>query len=233
MKPVLMIPARIESKRLIHKNLLNFFNGLTLVDLAIKKAKAACSFDIWLNSPNESFSELAQKHGIKFYLRDKSLNSPNSTNSDFVKDFILNTDYDTIFMLNTTSPLIRKNSTKKFIAEFLNSDNDTSLSVLEEQAPIVINNEPVNWSICEHTPSEKLASYKKIVWAISGWRKNNFLLSDCGIYYGKINYYSLSKMESIDIDTIDDWRIAQSLFHSEQHSLMTEIEPDYWLEQAI
>ena len=121
-------------------------------------------------------------------------------------------DMDILFMLNTTSPLIKKSTIIKFIEEYNKDQCDTMLSVFSEQSPIILDEKPINWSYETHTPSENLKHYSKIVWAISAWKKKVFLSSACGTYAGVKKFFDIPKIEAIDIDTIDDWKIAETIY---------------------
>ena len=206
-----MIPVRLASARIPQKNIKNFC-GTTLLEIAINKAKKCNVDEVWVNSPDKELSEYASKNNVNFYLRDKSLNNPNTTNSEFLKDFMENINGDVVFMLNTTSPLVKIKTLNDFIAKYNTNCCDTMLSVTSEQCPVLFKKQPINWSFDIHTPSENLEPIQKIVWAISAWKKSVFLANKCGTYSGTKEFFNISKSEAVDIDSSDDWQIAEAIF---------------------
>ena len=70
MKIVAMIPARLGSKRIKHKNL-RLLDGKPLVSHVLEKCKDANIFsEIYINSESELFKGIANDFGVKLYLRD-------------------------------------------------------------------------------------------------------------------------------------------------------------------
>ena len=61
-----MIPARLGSQRLKHKNL-QLINGVPLITHTIRKCLNVDTFDaVWVNSESEKIGEIAEKEGQNF-----------------------------------------------------------------------------------------------------------------------------------------------------------------------
>lgn len=73
MKILVIIPAKLDSKRLPNKNILDI-NGKSLVEYSIEYAKQ-CKYDtdIIISSESDLLKTIADTHNIKFHKRDISL----------------------------------------------------------------------------------------------------------------------------------------------------------------
>ena len=88
MKIVAMIPARLGSKRIKHKNL-RLLDGKPLVSHVLEKCKVAGIFsEIYINSESGIFKSVADEYGVKLYLRDPIFATDDATNDQFILDFI-------------------------------------------------------------------------------------------------------------------------------------------------
>ena len=133
MKIVAMIPARLGSKRIKHKNL-RLLDGKPLVSHVLEKCKDAGIFsEIYINSESELFKDIANNYGVKLYLRDPIFATDDATNDQFILDFIEHIDCDIVVQVNPTSPLVRADEIKSFVTDMLEGDFDTMLSVKREQ----------------------------------------------------------------------------------------------------
>lgn len=209
-----MIPARLNSRRIPRKNLAPFCGG-SLLEIAVTKAIDSKLFDkVYVNSPDEEILQISADLGAIPYRRSQELDEPEVTNADFVRDFFSNVDCLDMYMVNTTSPLLSQETIRSFIEFTEMSGYDTVMSVRVEQAPILFNGRPCNFSFDRHTPSEQLTPYQKIVWAITYWDKKTFMANRCGTYAGKIGLFDVPKLEALDLDTREDWRIAEEVYRS-------------------
>ena len=146
MKIIGMIPARLGSKRVKKKNL-RLIDNKPLISYVIEKAKA-CNLlnDIYLNSDGTIFEEIADKHNINFYHRNKNLASKHSTNDEFSLDFMNNIKGDILIQVLPTSPLITVIEISNFVNEIISKDYDTLISVEHKQIASVYKDKP----ICHH-----------------------------------------------------------------------------------
>ena len=94
MKIIGMIPARAGSKRVKNKNL-RILDGKPLIEHIIKAAVNVPFFDaLYVNSEDEIFRPIAEKHGLNFFRRSEELASDSATNDGFALDFITKTGGD-------------------------------------------------------------------------------------------------------------------------------------------
>lgn len=211
-----MIPARMGSKRVPKKNI-RLLAGRPLISYALKSAQEAKVFDeIYLNSEDEIFRELAAEQGVSFYKRPEIFSSDQTINDEFLKDFIENVECDLIIQFLPTSPFILPNQIKEFVDSIIkNKELETLVSVIDHQIAAVYNNQPINFTQNEpHIPSQEMKPVKTYATVLMAWRKSSLLkrLNQKGFgYHGapnKTGYFSLDGLAKIDIDNENDFQLA-------------------------
>ncbi len=232
MKTVCMIPVRANSKRIPKKNL-RLLNGIPLVAYAIKAAKESHVFDeIWVNSENEIFKELADEYGVKFYKRPEEYATDQSTNDDFMYDFLRHVDCDKVVQLLCTSPFITPQEVRDFYFMFKDNPFDTLISVKDVRIECLYNGKALNFSRTAHTkPSQELIPVQAYGCSLMAWDRNVFVRNyetSTGAYHGgsgKTGYYTLGGNSTIDIDTEDDFQLAEMVAKSLSAA---KKEPEYY-----
>lgn len=221
MKIVCMIPARIGSKRVKKKNL-RLINNKPLISYVIEKAKKIRYFDsIYLNADSKIFEKIAKKYSINFYKRNKSLATDKSTNDEFMLDFLNNIDCDIVIQLLPTSPLITIKDINEF-CEYMNKNNlDTLISVEDKQIACVFKSKPINFKkLKPNPPSQKMLPIKAYATVLMGWKKENFIKNMNkyrSAYHGgtgKIGYFTLEGLSTLDIDNEMDFQLVEKIIVS-------------------
>jgi len=228
-KCVAMIPARMGSKRIPKKNI-RLLRGKPLINYAIDLAIQSQRFDeIWVNSESDLLNELAIGSGVKFHKRPVELSSDDATNKDFTTEFLEKHECEFLIMVNPTSPLLRVETVRCFYDLVVDKDYDTVLSVLDEYAECFYDGRPLNFSCEKKINSQNLSPVQKVVWALTAWRRSTFMKAvrerHCGTFAGKIGLFPIPKDESCDLDTLEDWAIAEGMLIA--RSLKKE-PPRYW-----
>ncbi|MBC87217.1 MAG: cytidyltransferase [Bdellovibrionaceae bacterium] len=226
---IFMIPARLGSKRVPKKNIRVLVDKPLLqypIDLC---KKVLPSENIYVNSESEVLGQLALASGVKFHKRPEELSTDTATNQDFTREFLEVNPCDFVVMVNPTSPLLTETTLRNFI-EFLEAtDADTVMSTVDERAECFYEDKNLNFSLSEKINSQDLEPVRKIVWAITAWRRESFLKAcnrgECGVFNGTLRYFSIPKDEACDIDTEEDWKIAEALVRAQQSKSFV---PTYW-----
>ena len=217
-KLVAMIPARLGSKRIPKKNI-RYMGEKPLIQYPIDLALKSKMFEsIWINTESEELGCAAKKLGVKFHKRPAELANDQATNREFTYEFMQKHECDYVIMINPTSPMLRENTMNRFIDYVKNNDFDTVLSVISEKEETFFQGEPLNFSLKEKVNSQMLEPIEKIVWALTAWKRKTFMeLQEQGInpvFGGKIGRFPIPKDEPCDLDTPEDWRIAEGILMS-------------------
>ena len=220
-----LVPARLGSKRLPHKNLQKL-NGVELVVRALRRAKSAQVFDeIWLSSESELFEEIAQREGVEFHRRDEWLGSDSATSEDFIVDFLRHHPTDFLIQLHSIAPLLSVEEIRGFVAEFERSEADSFFSVMNTRLECLFLGSPVNFSLETKTNSQEIQPVQEIVWSITGWRASSFLSTfkdgGCATYSGILGFFLISRFGAHVIKTQEDLDVAAALLPlAEKHGTL-------------
>jgi CMP-N-acetylneuraminic acid synthetase/quercetin dioxygenase-like cupin family protein len=218
MKIIAMIPARSGSKRVKNKNL-RLLDGKPLVAYAIEATKKSGIFeDIYLNSDDLLFKDLAKSYDIKFYHRDAFFASDEATNDDFTADFLRKVKCDYLVQVLPTSPFIEAEDIASFANTLVSDQIETLISVKDVKIECMFRGEAINFKKLEKTlPSQSLEPIEAYACSLMGWKSDSFLKENertGGGYHGfnsKISFYKLSGFSLIDIDNEEDFALAEAV----------------------
>lgn len=234
-KIIAMIPARLGSQRVTKKNI-RYLHNKPLIQWIIDAAKDSGVFDeIWLNTEDEGLlAKIAKDSKIRFYLRDRHLATNGATNDQFLMDFVKArnlSDEDYIIQLLPTSPFIGANIIAEFVEELLTVD--TLISVVENKIECMNHQmEPINFDPLDDTlPSQNLKPVYSYACGLMGW--NVLSLKEiydehCSPYHSynsRKEVFILKGVETIDIDTEEDFQFAEKVAMSLEFD---KIKPRYY-----
>lgn len=226
-KLVAMIPARMGSKRIPKKNI-RYMLGKPLIQYPIDLALASNRFDsIWVNTESEELGKVCEKMGVQFHRRPDELANDTATNRDFTYEFLKKHDCDYVVMINPTSPALRQETIDRFLDYIQENDFDTVMSVQSLQAEAFYLGENVNFTGEDKIPSQLLEPIEIVIWALTAWKRETFLRlqenGECPIFGGKVGRFIIPKDESADLDTEEDWRIAEAALLARNRSIDNDI----------
>jgi CMP-N-acetylneuraminic acid synthetase len=209
---VFMVPAKGYSERISNKNM-RLLGGKPLVKHVLDTL-GDLRIPTYLNSDSDAILDLCKGSDCIAYKRDPSLCTDEATNDDFMFDFMNNVKSDFVVQVLPTSPFITASEIKNFVDESLTCD--TLISVKEERIACVYGNLPVNFSKTEKNPrSQDMNPLLVYATSLMGWRSVKFIenMINFGCAYhggdGNTRYHTLRGLSTIDIDTEDDFQVAQ------------------------
>ena len=212
---IAMIPARMGSQRLKKKNLREL-GGVPLITRAIRKCKESAAFDeIWVNSEDEVFGEIAQAEGVWFHKRPTELANNTATSEDFAYEFLTKHVCNRLFQVHSIAPLLGAARVAEFVREMEHSDCDVLLSCTLEQIECAYEGRPVNFSFEAKTNSQDLKPIQRITWSITGWQRATYIeafeAGRTATYAGRVGFFPISGAEGHIVKTEEDLRIAEAL----------------------
>lgn len=210
-----MIPARMGSQRLKKKNLRELA-GIPLITRAIRKCISSGIFDeVWVNSEDPSFAPIAAAEGVGFHQRPADLGSNTATSEQYIFEFLENHSCDLLFQVHSIAPLLTLVDIGSFVQRMTESDEDCLLSTEEIQIECAYQGKPVNFTFDEKTNSQDLKSVMRVIWSITGWRRDTFLAAAragrCATYSGKVGFFPVNRFAAHIIKTEEDLQIAEAL----------------------
>lgn len=213
-QPIVVLPARLGSKRVRAKNLRKL-NGKPLIVNMIEILKQTQHLgQIYINSDSDLFAGIAEKYGVEFYHRRAELATSASLIDDYLYDFIKARQPQYLAVVNPTSPFITPETLDAAWLSFRKNGYDTLLSCERIQTHCFFQGNPVNFSINgKHPRSQDLQPVRALNFAITIWNCERFVenyeKNGYGVYTGKIGFYDVEGFGCIDIDYEDDFQLAE------------------------
>lgn len=211
-----IIPARGGSKRIPRKNIKNFF-GKPIIAYSIELALNSGLFDeVMVSTDDEEIAEIAKQYGASIpFFRSQKTSDDFATLSDVIEEvkieyFNINKHFDTICLILPTAPFISTADLFKSY-ELLNNDSvDSVRPIVKFHYPIQRAYRQKQSGLIEmiqteymHTRSQDLepAFHDAGMFYTMKWDK--------GLVGNKKYAFEISGMKCHDIDTLEDWEIAE------------------------
>lgn len=221
MKHIAIIPARSGSKGLKDKNI-RILNGRPMLAYSIAAAQKSGLFDeIMVSTDSIKYADIARRYGANVpFLRSEEMSSDTAGSWDAVRE-VLNLYYkdgrvfDTVCLLQPTSPLRTENDIIGAYRFFSSKDMDAVTSVCEAD-------HPPQWMM-QLTQTMSMREFRKQIADAPRQKLGTFYRLNGAIYIRKIVYteqyaellqekeyaYIMDKSRSLDVDDIQDFKMAE------------------------
>lgn len=219
MRSVALIPARGGSKRLPDKNILPL-GGKPLLSHSIEYAiKSGVIDDVFVSTDDERISRIAETFGAKVIWRPKLLSSDLATTASAVqhsaKKLVENgIDFDMIVLLQATNPL-RPESLLNEAIDLMNEGDYDSLVTFSPLARKLGKIEQDNFTPWNYTYGQRSQDMEPLYFENGLLYISKKELTLQGQIFGNKVYPFVvdSVLGSIDIDTIDDFELAEFYYN--------------------
>ena len=215
-----IIPARGGSKRIPHKNIKDFL-GKPIIAYSIEAALKSELFDeVMVSTDDKEIAEISIKHGAKVpFMRSGKTSDDYATTMDVIREVIHNYEtqigekFDLICCIYPTAPLMHVNHIKAGLELLKERKYDAVLPVVPFSYPVwrglKLNDEGKTkyvWPEYKNTRSQDL---EKVYHDAGQWywlrtpKVNESILSE------NTGSIVLNETEVQDIDSLNDWKIAE------------------------
>jgi N-acylneuraminate cytidylyltransferase/CMP-N,N'-diacetyllegionaminic acid synthase len=217
---VAIIPARGGSKGLPGKNILKLLDK-PLIAYTIEAAIQSGIFKkIIVTTDDDEIKRISIKYGAETIDRPKHLSTDTSSSLDAVEHVLAeikkcNDVFDTFILLQPTSPLRNAKHIKDAWEQYILEKSNTLVSITkEEHTPYKLLIEKTNsisplfgWEYLT-LPRQKLPTVYRVNGAIY-ISKISLFLKTKNIFEQPLGYCKMEQSCSIDIDTIDDFKLVE------------------------
>lgn len=221
MKNIAIIPARSGSKGLRNKNI-KLLNGKPLMAYSIEAALNSNLFDtVIVSTDSEEYAEIAKKYGAEVpFLREEKTSSDLASSWDVVLEvlqyfFKQQIRYETICLLQPTSPLRGTTDIRNAYKLFIDKCADSIVSVVSSEHPLEYYY-AIEQDLSIGNPliksKETIRQNMELFYRINGAiyiRKVNYLKERIILANEKKFAYIMNRFKSIDIDCEDDFIVAE------------------------
>ena len=213
------IGCRQGSTRVKFKNL-SLLNNKPLFTYLTDSALNTSNIDnLFLNTDSNYIVDIAKeiyKDKLNYYLRPAHLGSSKAKLDDFVYDFMINFPSEITIFFNPCCLFLKAATIDKAINYFIENNLDSLCASRVAQTLCFIKNKPINFSFHSSQPrTQDLEPIHCQTCAFFIWKNKPFIdaykKNSAGNFCGKFESYGLSTLESIDIDTEEDFLIAESI----------------------
>ena len=227
MRTIAIITARGGSKRIPRKNIKKFC-GKPIIEYSIKAALDSGIFDeVMVSTEDKEIAKCALKHGAKIpFMRSERTSDDFATTEDVLKEVIEmykneGKTFDTYCCIYPTAPFISHEKLNRAMEKFVESGASFLTPVVKYSYP------PQRCMIIkDNTLQMKWAEYRN-----SRSQDLEFCYHDCGQFYiGSIDElfklgmsngltlpFIIPESEVQDIDTEEDWKIAEMKYRLMQN----------------
>lgn len=218
---VAIIPARGGSKRIPRKNI-QLFHGKPIIAYAIETAIESALFSrVIVSTDDPEIAQIAKNHGAEVpFLRSEENADDFATTSSVLLEVLeqLSTNgesYTSACCIYPTSPLIDSKDLKNANEQFIRNKYDVLISSVVYSFPIqrsfhlnAANLVELNHPDAINQRSQDLIKNYHDAGAMYFFNVQKFKATK-SLWEGNIGAFELSELKVQDIDTLEDWKIAE------------------------
>lgn len=213
MKVVAFVPIRLNSKRVVGKNL-KMLGGKPLMQYILETLSKVGNIDeVYVYCSSEEVIPYLPQ-GIKFLKRSTLLDSDETLGKEIYEAFVKEVDADVYMLAHTTSPFIKVETIENAIDKVVNGRHDSAFSAQKIQTFTWFNGEPLNYSLKDiprtqtiepvYVETSAFYIFRREVWTELGQRIGN-----------NPHMAIIDQIEGIDIDYPEDFEFAQKVLPQE------------------
>lgn len=211
MKTVAVIPIKMNNVRTPGKNTKPLSDGTPLIHLIQKTLlKVSEVDDIYVYCSNEEIKDFILP-GVKYVKRDSVFDTPEADVLEMMRVFSQIVDADIYVQIHATAPLISENSVSEGIKRMESGEYDSAFSVTKLQDFLWQDGKPVNYSLDNIPRTQDMKPFWKETTGMYMYNKN--VIQKLHRRIGDKPYMiPLSEIESLDVDTPEDFTILDAVY---------------------
>lgn len=221
MKKLAIIPARGGSKRIPRKNI-KLFLDKPIIAYSIQVALNSQLFDeVMVSTDDDEISNIAKKFGAKVpFLRSKENSNDTATTIDVISEVIseykkLNQTFDYTCCIYPCAPFVKEHNLKNSFNKLISQNLDCVFPIVRYGHPIQralkINEqnriEMVNEAFMQIRSQDLELRYHDL--GQFYFFRTNRIIEEQKLWTANTGFVELKESEAHDIDTAEDWTVAE------------------------
>ena len=209
MKKVAFVPIRLNSQRVVGKNLRMLGEQPLMCHLLSTLVEVGNIDEVYVYCSNPAIKEYLPA-GVKFLQRDESLDSNTTLGEQIYDAFTREVDADIYILAHATSPFIRTSTIEDAVARVESGEYDAAFSAERVQTFAWYEGRPLNYSLEKIPRTQDLEAVYVETSAFFIFRKEVWQQKHRRI--GERAYTAVTdRIESMDIDNPDDFLLAEAI----------------------
>lgn len=212
MKVVAFVPIRLNSKRVVGKNL-KMLGGKPLMCYILDTLANIKKIDeVYVYCSQESIKEYLPE-GVKFLKRPEYLDRDETLGKEIYEEFTKTVDADIYILAHTTSPFMKEETVENALDKILNEGYDSAFSCEKIQTFTWYDGKPLNYDLKEiprtqtiepiYVETSAFFMFKRDIWKVHKQR------------IGFKPYMAqVDKIEGVDIDWPEDFEFAERILET-------------------
>lgn len=213
MKTVALVPIKLNSQRLPHKNILPIAGHPLCWHLCNSLVKSKGIDEVYVYCSDEEVTKYLPE-GTKFKQREKWLDGDTVKGFDIYRAFMKEVDADIYVLAHTTSPFIKTESIENALSHILNGENDSAFSAERIQTFAWYKGRPINYDLNDVPRTQDMEPIWVETSAFFMFKKEIFTVHNRRIGFNPY-IQEVSGIEAVDIDEKKDFDMACILAEAE------------------
>ena len=209
MKTVAFVPIRLNSKRVVGKNLKMLGNKPLMCYILDTLVQVKRIDEVYVYCSSEDIIKYIPK-GVKFLKRPEFLDRDETLGKEIYEEFTKTVDADVYILAHTTSPFMKVITVENALNKILDEDYDSAFSAEKIQTFAWFNGKALNYDLKEIPRTQTIEPvfietsaffmFKRDIWKVHKQR------------IGFRPYFAIvDKIEGVDIDWPEDFEFAEKL----------------------
>lgn len=212
MKTVAFVPIRLNSKRVVGKNLKMLGNKPLLCYILDTLVNVKRIDEVYVYCSSEEIIKYLPQ-GVKFLKRPESLDRDETLGKEIYEEFTKTIDADVYVLAHTTSPFMKVTTVENALSKILDEGYDSAFSAEKIQTFAWFNGKTLNYDLKEiprtqtiepvYVETSAFFMFKREIWKVHKQR------------IGFNPYFAIvDKIEGVDIDWPEDFEFAEKIIES-------------------
>lgn len=210
MDVVAVIPAKSTSKRVPDKNFKPIQAGLSLLELKIINLQLAGVPRIVVSSDDRRAEVISKNYGVEFQSRPPVLCDDTVVLKHLFSFCLSGLENNLVYWAHPTSPFVSPATITRALEVAQKFPEHCTLGVQELRDFFWTSDEPINYDPHQQPRSQDLPPVYRVTGGIHISTGNAFCKMGA-VSFQPAHFIYLSLLESIDIDTAEEWDIAAAL----------------------
>lgn len=209
MKIVALVPIKLNSQRLPHKNILDIAGHPMCWHICSTLLNVEIIDQVYVYCSDEDIKNYIPQ-GITYKKRDKELDKDEVKGFDIYDRFISEVNADVYVLAHTTSPFVKAESIRNSLEKVVSGEYDSAFSAERIQTFAWYKNMPINYDLNDVPRTQDMDPIWVETSAFYIFKRETFVNHRRRIGFNPY-IQELSGIEAIDIDEPKDFEIAKKI----------------------